>query len=45
MIGGKEGQIEVTTGPELGFNKGKTGHLVVCKKTNFLFNDDINLGN
>lgn len=29
MIGGKEGQIEVTTGPELGFNKGKTGHLVV----------------
>ncbi|CAB3378797.1 Hypothetical predicted protein [Cloeon dipterum] len=29
IIGGKEGQIEVTAGSELGFGKGKTGHLVV----------------
>jgi hypothetical protein len=37
MIGGKEGQIEVTTGPELSFGKGKTGHLVVCDKSLCLF--------
>ncbi|XP_059484567.1 unconventional myosin IC isoform X2 [Neocloeon triangulifer] len=29
MIGGKEGQIEVTTGPELSFGKNKMGQLVV----------------